>query len=265
MVPTSCSNANFTMHSSSEFGCSQRELGLIQTISHVEASAQQRELGLRRRLQESELMAQRLQAQLQERRQTAPNIVQERDRLCNLPNGVPGATTTPFCLAEQHSAQLAGLETALRASSHELASLGRKCAESYDATRAAERTAQFWHRRALDLEEELSRAHREIRHHREVSEMTSEALRDKEEMMSELQSALGRDVAVHGDPHRAGKDLQSWILQSLNEVNRSAHQRAWDGHEPQFDPAFAGREWVNILDNFRQQHQTRIGAGTRTR
>uniref|UniRef100_A0A7S0AUS2 Uncharacterized protein n=1 Tax=Pyrodinium bahamense TaxID=73915 RepID=A0A7S0AUS2_9DINO len=158
------------------------------------------------------------------------------------------------------------LQAALAQAMAGRAALERRCMESTEVARASSDAARSWQRRAQMAEEELARARVEAASQEAATEGLQQRLRAEEELTVQLRAALERDVALCGGSGAGGEasdELRRWVLQSLNEVNRSAHGRTWDPFEPKFDPAFEGREWMNILESFRQNHQTRIGFGCR--
>merc|ERR1711862_711395 len=113
--------------------------------------------------------------------------VYAQSRSCRSSNSEIAGTV---CNVQRQSQNVTELENALRASAQQLAALGRKCADSYEATRSSEKTCHFWHRQATELQEELAQARRECKQHWEVSEENRKALRQKEEELNELQTAL---------------------------------------------------------------------------
>jgi len=159
---------------------------------------------------------------------------------------------------QQHTAHSRDLEAEVNQARHEKAALGRKCAESYQAVALHANAGQHWQQRSRAAELELIRACQNSQMYFESAQrQREEALRARE---------LNRDVESQqrsAKQSNSNQDLRSWVLSSLNEVSRSAH--AHGNSHSAADSGFAGRAWVDMLESFRKNEQTRAGFGNRTR
>lgn len=148
----------------------------------------------------------------------------------------------------------------------EKAALGRKCAESYQTAALHANAGEQWQQRTRAAEQELIRAGLNQHHLWEAAKCTRAEQWRQQQQLQEVEEQ--RDRAVHAQvvSDQARRDLTGWVVNSLDEVNRSAHIHTFgDPFAPGGRESFQGRAWVDMLESFRKEQQTRSGYGARTR
>eukprot|EP00931_Biecheleriopsis_adriatica_P122028 TRINITY_DN97057_c0_g1_i1.p1 TRINITY_DN97057_c0_g1~~TRINITY_DN97057_c0_g1_i1.p1 ORF type:complete len:321 (-),score=81.64 TRINITY_DN97057_c0_g1_i1:101-1063(-) len=183
-----------------------------------------------------------------------------------LEDHVQKRVTAADTLAQQ---QVHEMQAELVEARQDKADLGRKCCASYEATKRAELAAQHWQRCAQTSQQELREALAERMHLREEIHLQSARIAQHEQQASKLQAELKHSEATHVRHEEASQDMRNWVLQSLHEVNRSAHPqgvpRRGGGLMGARDERLAAGQWVSILESFRENHQTKSGYGNRSR
>lgn len=199
------------------------------------------------RLKELPVLRGQLLAEADKRRQQLEEQVQRR-----------------IASSDQHfNEQAQELMAELSEARRENALLGRKCCASYEATRQAELAAQHWQQQTGLFQQELRLANAERLRLIEEIKWQHGKLAEHEQTTTKLQSHLERAESKTAFSEEASQELRSWVMKSLNEVNRSAHpqgelRRARVGQ-------ISANDWVGMLDSFRQSQQTKNGVGNRTR
>eukprot|EP00930_Biecheleria_cincta_P055867 TRINITY_DN42118_c0_g1_i1.p1 TRINITY_DN42118_c0_g1~~TRINITY_DN42118_c0_g1_i1.p1 ORF type:complete len:309 (+),score=83.06 TRINITY_DN42118_c0_g1_i1:92-1018(+) len=166
--------------------------------------------------------------------------------------------------SDQHfNAQARELMAELDHARRDNALLGRKCCASYEATQRAELAAQHWQQQSGLFQQELRMANAERLRLLEEIKWQHGKLVEQEQIATKLQSQLEHAESQTAFSEEASQELRSWVVKSLNEVNRSAHpqgelRRARVGQ-------MSANDWVGMLESFRSSQQTRNGFGNRTR
>lgn len=150
----------------------------------------------------------------------------------------------------------------LRQCREEKAALGRQCAETQQMVALHANAGYQWQQRSRAAEEELIRSGLSQHHLWDAARRTRDEQMREHEQLRRVEEE--RDRALHGKmvAEQSGKELRGWVVKSLEEVNRSAHLRG-DPYAPQHGGE--GQAWVDMLESFRKDQQTRTGAGCRTR
>lgn len=212
------------------------------------ADALLREAGLTRSCDKAEAVAAtvvpRLTDEAREHGRLAEQAVQTRKRL--------QIAETVF------NSQAHDLQEEFAREREEKVALQRKCAENYQLAAMHASAGHQWQQRTRAAEQELLRigiGHRDLwdvaRRQRAEQWLHEEQLRD-------LEAERDRALADKQQAEQASKKLTGWVVSTLNEVNRTAAHARGDVHAPN-----AGHQWVNMLESFRHNTQTRTGAGNR--
>jgi len=218
------------------------------------------------RLAEREISLQRLQASLTlvpgaARHQLDADTRQARQEAQREAQQVANARIT--AVEQRCREEVAQMEAPLSVARRECAALGRKCHAEREARMRLEETVRLWWQQAEVAEAAA------VRHAQEGTQLRAMAQAQEikaETMMArnmQLEARLDRVGKLHGESVEQGRHLRDWVVNSMEEVNRSAHGPR-DPFAPD-DRGFAGRNWTEILDDFRANHQVRIGHGCRTR
>lgn len=152
----------------------------------------------------------------------------------------------------------------LRQYREEKAALGRKCSETQQMAALHANAGYQWQQRSRAAEEELVRSGLTQHHLWDAALRTRDEQKRQQEQLQRVEEE--RDRALHGKmvAEQSGRELRGWVVSSLEEVNRSAHVGG-DPYAPDNAKSFQGRAWVDMLESFRKDQQTRTGAGCRTR
>lgn len=160
------------------------------------------------------------------------------------------------------NAQAQDLLAEVKQSHEEQAALGRKCAESYELANVHANAGYQWQQRTIAAEQELIRSGLNQHHLWENARRTRADQFAQEERLRLAEEERDRAKYDHVVADQARRELTGWVVASLDEVNRSAHIRPTGAHDAE---SFKGRAWVNMLETFRKDQQTRNGFGSRTR
>eukprot|EP00438_Fugacium_kawagutii_P007349 Skav219316 [mRNA] locus=scaffold1152:167234:168148:- [translate_table: standard] len=167
-------------------------------------------------------------------------------------------------MAERNfSEQVRNLEAELNEAKETNALLGRKCFASYQAAAQAQGASHYSQVQSMQLQQELQylRAER-VRLQQELQKQ-QDALNQEEAAAASFKSKLEAAESASNRSHQVSRELQEWMLMSLNEVNRSAHPTGQA--RGRLSPASVESNWVEMLENFRKHHQVRNGYGCRTK
>jgi len=207
---------------------------------------QKGEADLAGRLAEREVSLQRLQASLTlvlgaARHQLDADTRQARHEAQREAQQVANARMTAVekCCRE---------EAPLSVARRECVALGRKCHAEREARMRLEEMVRLWRQQAEVAEAAA------VRHAHEGTQLR--AMAQAQEIKAE--NMMARNMQLEARLDRVGK-----LHGESEEVNRSAHGPR-DPLAPD-DRGFAGRNWTEILDDFRANHQVRIWHGCRTR
>lgn len=172
-------------------------------------------------------------------------------------------------IADKHFQKHASeLEEKLQLAREEKTLLGRKCAESYQVAALHANAGEQWQQRSHAAEQELIRAGLNQHHLWEAAKRTRAEQWRQQEQIRHIEEQ--RDRAAYGQAvsDQARRDLTGWVVNTLDEVNRSAHVHTFgDPFAPggRESDSFQGQAWVDMLESFREDQQTRSGYGSRTR
>jgi len=166
------------------------------------------------------------------------------------------------------NAQAMDLVAEVNQSQEEQRLLGRKCAESYKVAAQHANAGLQWQQRSRAAEEELIRAGLNQHHLWEAAKRTRAEQWAQQEQLRAAEEQRDRAMYNHVVADKARRELTGWMVSSLDEVNRSAHSRSSGFPSKEGKEAFhkfQGEAWVDMLETFRQDQQTRNGFGARTR
>lgn len=163
------------------------------------------------------------------------------------------------------NAQANDLLGELKRSHEEQAALGRKCAETCEVANLHANAGYQWQQRTRAAEQELVRSGLNQHHLWQAARRTRAEQWAQEERLRMVEEQRDRAMYNHVVADQARRDLSGWVVASLDEVNRSAHTRTSAGPPEASHESFQGRAWVDMLESFRKDQQTRSGFGARTR
>lgn len=167
--------------------------------------------------------------------------------------------------AERHfSEQVRDLEAELNEAKETNALLGRKCFASYQAAAHAQGASHHSQAQSLQLQQELQWLRAERARLQQELQRQQVAMNQEEAAAASFKAKLDAAESASNRSHQVSRELQVWMLMSLNEVNRSAHPtgQARGRLSPH---ASVESNWVEMLENFRKHHQVRNGYGCRTK
>lgn len=162
------------------------------------------------------------------------------------------------------NAQAMDLLAEVNQSRGEQRQLGRKCAESYRVASQNANAGLQWQQRSRAAEEELIRSGLNQHHLWEAAKRTRAEQWAQQEQLRAAEEQRDRAMYNHVVADKARKELTGWMVSSLDEVNRSAHSRSSGFPGGKGKESFQGDAWVDMLESFRQDQQTRSGFGART-
>jgi len=163
------------------------------------------------------------------------------------------------------NAQAMDLLSEVNQSREEQALLGRRCHEQSQVSAQHAKAGLQWQQRSRAAEEELIRSGLNQHHIWEAAKKTRAEQWAQQEQLRVAEEQRDRARYNHVVADKAHKNLTGWLVASLDEVNRSAHTRTSGvPGEYQGKESFQGQAWVDMLESFREDQQSRNGFGART-
>jgi len=160
--------------------------------------------------------------------------------------------------------QATQLNAELQMSHDEHTKLGRKVVERSEHAVFHANAEQHWQRRSEAAEGELVRAGLNQHHLWQAAQRNRAQQCAQQDQIRVMEEQRDRAMYNHVVADKARKELSSWVVASLDEVNRSAHVRT-SGAPKSADESFQGHAMVSMLESFRKDQQTRNGYGARVR
>ncbi|CAK9096616.1 GDP-perosamine synthase [Durusdinium trenchii] len=164
--------------------------------------------------------------------------------------------------AERHfHEQVRELEAQLDQARETNAQLGRKCFASYQATAQAEGTSRQSQFQSHQLQQDLQMLHGQCFRLQQEVQHQKALLHQEEATAANFKAQLERAESMAQHSEKASRELQEWMVRSLNEVNLSAHPSG----EPRGRQFATEPSRAEMLESFRKGYQVRNGHGNRIR